>query len=61
MFQLGVSNSKVKKQKFNIRVSNSKWNLRFYEVELGTREKNFYKNVLVSNSKYDVILNNLIL
>ena len=33
----------------------------FYEVELGTREKNFYKNVLVSNSKYDVILNNLIL
>ena len=32
----------------------------FYEVELVTRKKNFYKNVRVSNSNSDVILCNLI-
>ena len=33
----------------------------FYEVKVVTRKKNFYKNVQVSNSKWDVILHNSIL
>ena len=40
------------------RVSNSKFNLILYEVELLTRKKNFYKNFRVSNSKCDAILRN---
>ena len=54
---------------FQLWVSNSKWNLiffkielvMFYEVELVTRKKNFSKNSRVSNSKCGVILPNLIL
>ena len=34
IFQLQFSNSKVEKSKFNLRVSNSKFNLMFYKVEL---------------------------
>ena len=40
-FSTSVNNLKVKKQKFSLRVNNSKWNLMFYEVELVTRKKNF--------------------
>ena len=32
----------------------------FHEVDLVTQKKNFYKNVQVSNSKWDVILHNSI-
>ena len=58
IFQLQVSTLKVKKQKLNLRVSNSKFNLIFYKIKLVTRKKNFYKNFRVSNSKCDVILRN---
>ena len=34
IFQLRVSDSKVEKQKLNLRVSDSKFNLMFYKVEL---------------------------
>ena len=61
IFQLRVSNSKIEKEKLNLRVSNLKFNLIFYEVELVTRKKNFYKNCQVSNSKFDFILQNLVL
>ena len=30
----------------------------FYEAELATRKKNFYKNFWVNNSKCDVVLRN---
>ena len=33
----------------------------FYEVELETREMNFFKNVRVGNSNCDVILRNSVL
>ena len=59
-FQLRVSNSKVEKWKLNLRVSYSNFNSTFYEVELVTRKKQFYKNFGVSNSKGDVILRNLV-
>ena len=55
IFQLRVSNSKVKKWKFILRVSNSKFNLIFYKVELVTRKKNFNKHFQVSNLKCDII------
>ena len=58
IFQLRVSNFKVEKQKLNLRVSNSKFYLIFYEVELLTRKKNFSKNFGVSNSKCEVIFRN---
>ena len=41
---------------FTHRVSDSKWNLMFYEIKLVTRKKTFYKDVQVSNSKCDIIL-----
>ena len=44
----------------NLLVSNSKFNLIFYEVELVTRKKSFYENSRVSNSKCGVILRNSI-
>ena len=56
IFQLRVSNSKTEKQKFNLRVEISKFNLIFYEVELVPQKKNLYKNFGVSNSMCDVIL-----
>ena len=37
-------------------MNNSKFILKFYEVELVTRKKNLYENSQVSNSKRDVIL-----
>ena len=45
LFQLRVSNLKVEKleSRKNLRVSSSKFNLIFYEVELVTRKKNFSK------------------
>ena len=43
IFLLGVSNSKVEKQNLNLQISNLKFNLIFYEVELVTRKKNFLK------------------
>ena len=58
IFQFRVSNSKVEKQTLNFRVSNSKFNLIFYEVVLVTRKKNFSKSFRVSNSKCDLILRN---
>ena len=58
VFQLRVSNSKVKEYKLNLRVSNSKFDLIFYEVESVTGKKNFVKNFRVSNSMCDVILRN---
>ena len=39
-------------------MSNSKFDLIFYEVELVTQNKNFYKYFRVSNSKCDTILTN---
>ena len=59
-FQLRISNSNTKEKKFNLRVSNSKFNLIFYKVELVTRKKNLYKHFRVSNSKCDLILRNLV-
>ena len=58
IIQLRVSKSKEEKSKLKLRVSNSKFNLIFYEVELVTRKKNFCKNFGVSNSKCNVILGN---
>ena len=52
-----VSNSKVE-VKVNLWVSNSKFNLIFYEIKLVARKKNFYKKFWVSNSKCDVISRN---
>ena len=52
-----VSSYSKAKNKVTLRVSNLKFNLIFYEVELVTRKKNFYKNFRVSNSKWDVIRN----
>ena len=46
--------------KFKLRVSNSKFNLIFYEAESVTQKKNFYKDFRVSKSKCDVILRNLV-
>ena len=60
IFPLWVSNSKVEKQKFNLRVSNSKWNLMLNKVDLVTRKKNLYENFRVSSSKCDVISRNSI-
>ena len=39
-------------------MSNSKFDLIFYEVELVTQNKNFYKYFRVSNSKCDTSLPN---
>ena len=50
VFQLRVSSSKVEKWQLSFRVSNSKFNVIFYEVELVTQKKNFYKDFRVSNS-----------
>ena len=58
IFRLQVSNSKVKKSKYNFRVSNLKFDLIFYIVELVTQKKNFCKHFQVSNWKRDVILCN---
>ena len=38
-FQLRVSNSKVEKKKLNLLVSNSKFDLIFYEVKLVSKSK----------------------
>ena len=38
-FHFRVSNWKVEKQMLNLRVSNSKFNLIFYEIELVTQKK----------------------
>ena len=57
-FQLWVSKPKVEKWKLNLRASNLKFNLIFYEVELATWKKNFFKNFQVSSSKCGVILRN---
>ena len=57
-FLTSSQNWNVEKEKLNLEVSNSKFNLIFYKVELVTRKKNFYQNFWVSNSKYDVILCN---
>ena len=54
-------NLKVEQKKLNLRVSTSKFNLIFHEVELVTQKKNFYENFRVSNSKCDVILRNSVL
>ena len=56
IFQGQVSNSKVEKWKLNFRISNSKFDLIFQEVELVTQKKNFYKLFGVSNWKCEVIL-----
>ena len=61
IFQFRVSHSKVEKQKLNLRVSNSKFNLIFYKVELVTRKKNFYEKSRASNLKCDVILRSSVL
>ena len=60
IFRLWDNNSKVKKQKFGIRVGDSKWNSVFEKVELVPRKRNFCKNVRVSTSKCHVILGSLI-
>ena len=59
-FQLRVSNLKVEKSKLNLGVSNLKFKLMFYEVELVIQKNNFYKNFRVSNWKYGVFLRNLV-
>ena len=48
-----VSNSKVKKQEFKFRVSNSKWNFLFFSSELVTRKRKnkSLPNELVTQTK----------
>ena len=51
----------MEKLKVRLRVSNSKFNLINYELELVTRKKNFYKRFRVIKSKCDAILHYSIL
>ena len=60
IFHLRISNSKLQKQKLNLRVRDSKFNLINYELHLEIRKKKFYKNVRVSNSKCGILFCNLI-
>ena len=48
-FQLQAS--KVKPEKFNLRVGNSKWKFSFFDTELVTRNVTFYFRLRVTNSK----------
>ena len=57
-FSFELVTQKYKNKRLNLWVSNSKFDLAFYEVESVTQKKNFYKNFRVSNLKCDVILCN---
>ena len=61
-FFFNISKSSFcRKIKFNLRASNSKWNLLFHGVELVTQKKNFYKNPQVNNFNFDVNIRKLML
>ena len=53
------SDSKVKKKKFDLRISNLKFNIIIHKVELVTRKKNSYKHFRVSNSKWFYVCNSI--